>query len=39
MAETYGKVYILWDPAKKEPLGKPKVSILPGHGTMEVQPR
>jgi hypothetical protein len=26
--ETYGKVYILWDPAKKEPLGKPQVSIL-----------
>ncbi len=26
--ETYGKVYILWDPAKKEPVGKPQVSIL-----------
>jgi uncharacterized protein DUF1264 len=26
--ETYGKVYILWDPAKKEPMGKPQVSIL-----------
>ena len=26
--ETYGKVYILWDPAKKEPLGNPQVSIL-----------
>ena len=28
MEETYGKVYLLWDPAKKEPLGKPQVSIL-----------
>jgi hypothetical protein len=28
MEETYGKVYILWDPVKKEPLGKPQVSIL-----------
>jgi hypothetical protein len=28
MEETYGKVYILWDPMKKEPLGKPQVSIL-----------
>lgn len=26
--ESYGKVYILWDPAKKEPLGKPEVSVL-----------
>ena len=28
MEETYGKVYMLWDPAKKEPLGKPQVSLL-----------
>jgi hypothetical protein len=28
MEETYGKVYILWNPAKKEPVGKPQVSIL-----------
>lgn len=28
MEETYGKVYILWDPTRKEPLGKPQVSIL-----------
>jgi hypothetical protein len=28
MEETYGKVYILWDPKNKEPLGKPQVSIL-----------
>jgi hypothetical protein len=28
MEESYGKVYILWDPANKEPLGKPQVSIL-----------
>ena len=28
MEETYGKVYILWDPIKKEPLGKPQVSVL-----------
>ncbi len=28
MEETYGKVYILWDPARKEPLEKPWVSIL-----------
>ena len=28
MEETYGKVYILWDPVKKEQLGKPQVSIL-----------
>ena len=28
MEETYGKVYILWDPVKKEPLGKPQVSVL-----------
>jgi hypothetical protein len=28
MEETYGKVYILWDPTKKEPLGQPQVSIL-----------
>jgi uncharacterized protein DUF1264 len=26
--ESYGKVYILWDPAKEEPLGKPEVSVL-----------
>ncbi len=26
--ETYGKVYILWDPAKGGPVGKPVVSIL-----------
>jgi len=28
MEETYGKVYLLWDPVKKEPLGRPQVSIL-----------
>ena len=28
MEETYGKVYMLWDPAKNEPLGKPQVSVL-----------
>ena len=28
MVETYGKVYILWDPAGKGPVGKPQVSIL-----------
>jgi len=28
MEETYGKVYILWDPAKTEPTGRPVVSIL-----------
>ena len=28
MEETYGKVYILWDPAKNDPSGKPVVSIL-----------
>ena len=28
MEETYGKVYILWDPARKGPLEKPWVSIL-----------
>lgn len=28
MEETYGKVYILWNPAKNEPRGKPVVSIL-----------
>lgn len=28
LEETYGKVYVLWDPAKKEPVGKPQVSIL-----------
>jgi hypothetical protein len=27
--ETYGKVYILWDPAKSDPIGRPVVSILP----------
>jgi uncharacterized protein DUF1264 len=27
LEETYGKVYVLWDPAKKEPVGKPQVSI------------
>lgn len=26
--ESYGKVYILWNPAQKEPVGKPQVSIL-----------
>ena len=29
MEETYGKVYILWNPAKNEPIGRPAVSILP----------
>ena len=28
MEETYGKVYILWDPAKNDPVGRPVVSIL-----------
>ena len=28
MEETYGKVYILWNPAKNDPIGKPVVSIL-----------
>jgi hypothetical protein len=28
MEETYGKVYILWTPAKSGPIGKPVVSIL-----------
>ena len=28
MEETYGKVYILWNAAGKEPLGRPQVSIL-----------
>lgn len=28
LEETYGKVYVLWDPSKKEPVGKPQVSIL-----------
>lgn len=28
MEETYGKVYILWDPSRKAPVGKPQVSIL-----------
>jgi hypothetical protein len=29
MEETYGKVYILWNPAKSEsPVGKPAISIL-----------
>jgi hypothetical protein len=28
MEETYGKVYILWNPASKEPTGRPMVSIL-----------
>lgn len=29
MEETYGKVYILWNPAKNEsPVGKPAVSVL-----------
>jgi hypothetical protein len=28
LEETYGKVYILWDPAMNEPVGKPQVSIL-----------
>jgi len=27
--ETYGKVYILWNPAKNDPIGRPVVSILP----------
>jgi hypothetical protein len=26
--ETYGKVFILWNPANAEPVGKPVVSIL-----------
>ena len=29
MEETYGKVYILWNPAESEPIGNPVVSILP----------
>ena len=28
MEETYGKVYILWNPAKNGPVGRPVVSIL-----------
>ena len=28
MEETYGKVYILWNPAKNDPTGRPVVSIL-----------
>lgn len=28
MEETYGKVFILWNPANTEPVGKPVVSIL-----------
>jgi hypothetical protein len=28
MEETYGKVFVLWNPAKTEPVGKPVVSIL-----------
>jgi len=28
MEETYGKVYIIWDPAKDYPIGRPVVSIL-----------
>ena len=29
MEETYGKVYILWNPAKSEaPIGKPVISVL-----------
>lgn len=28
MEETYGKVYILWNPAKDDPIGRPAVSIL-----------
>jgi len=28
MEETYGKVYMLWDPSRKEPLGRPQVSVL-----------
>jgi hypothetical protein len=28
LEETYGKVYVLWDPSKKDPTGKPQVSIL-----------
>ena len=29
MEETYGKVYILWNPAKNDPVGRPEVSLLP----------
>lgn len=29
MEETYGKVFILWNPTKSAPEGKPVVSILP----------
>jgi len=28
MEETYGKVFIFWNPAKSDPTGKPVVSIL-----------
>jgi len=28
MEETYGKVFILWDPAQNVPIGRPVVSIL-----------
>ena len=28
MEETYGKVYVIWDPAKNYPTGRPVVSIL-----------
>jgi len=28
LEEIYGKVYILWNPTKREPFGKPQVSIL-----------
>jgi len=28
MEETYGKVYILWNPSKKDPIGQPVLSIL-----------
>lgn len=28
MEETYGKVYILWNPARRGPIGRPRVSIL-----------
>ena len=28
LEETYGKVYILWNPAKNDPSGRPIVSIL-----------
>ncbi|NJD57610.1 MAG: DUF1264 domain-containing protein [Nitrospirae bacterium] len=29
MEETYGKIYILWNPSKNDPVGRPMVSILP----------